>query len=105
MLIFISIKKCLEAQKKGKWAEELSKVWSHNTSISRATKFTPFELLFHKEVVTPEETKFRSAKAMSEAVHMSTEAESKDLFEADRLKAVRNLHVYQAKMKACKDKM
>ena len=49
-IIFGSIKKCLFDQKKGKWADELSKViWSHNTSESRTTKFTPFRLLYGAE--------------------------------------------------------
>jgi ribonuclease HI len=40
--IFSAIKKCLFEQKKGKWADELSRViWSHNTTESRTTKFTP----------------------------------------------------------------
>jgi hypothetical protein len=52
-LMFTSVTECLEDQKKGKWAEELLKaVWSHNTSISRATNFTPLKLLFSEEVVT-----------------------------------------------------
>jgi hypothetical protein len=39
--IFSAVKKCLFMQKKGKWADELSRViWSHNTIESRATKFT-----------------------------------------------------------------
>jgi hypothetical protein len=46
-LIFSEIKKCLFDQKKGKWVDELPKViWSHNTTVSRATGFTPFRLLF-----------------------------------------------------------
>jgi hypothetical protein len=46
-LIFTAIKKILEDQPKGKWVEELSRaVWSHNISICRATKFTPFKLLY-----------------------------------------------------------
>jgi hypothetical protein len=46
-LIFSSIKKCLFDLKKGKWADELPNVvWSHNTSKSRATRFTPFRLLY-----------------------------------------------------------
>jgi hypothetical protein len=45
-LIFSAIKKILENQPMGKWAEELPRVvWSHNTSICRVTKFTPFKLL------------------------------------------------------------
>jgi hypothetical protein len=55
-LIFFAIKKILEDQPKGKWVEELSRaVWSHNTSVSRATNFTPFKLLYGGEPVTPEE--------------------------------------------------
>jgi hypothetical protein len=40
-LIFKAIKKILEGEKKGKWAEVmLETVWSHNTTMSRATNFT-----------------------------------------------------------------
>jgi hypothetical protein len=88
-LIFTAIKKCLEDQKKGKRAEELPKVvWRHNISISRATNFTPFKLLFEDEVVTPEEIKFKTARTRSKVVHNSIEAESKDLLEPERLKVV-----------------
>jgi IS30 family transposase len=46
-LIFLAIKKMLEGQPKGKWVEELPRaVWRHNTSICRATNFTPFRLLY-----------------------------------------------------------
>jgi hypothetical protein len=46
-LIFTTIKKILENQSKGKWAEELPRVvWSHNTSVYRATKFSPLKLLY-----------------------------------------------------------
>jgi transposase InsO family protein len=42
--IFSVIKKCLFEQKKGKWVDELSRViWSHNTTESRTTKFTPIQ--------------------------------------------------------------
>jgi transposase InsO family protein len=52
-LIFTAIKKILEDQPKGKWAEELLRaVWSHNTSICRVTKFTPFKLLYGEEFLT-----------------------------------------------------
>jgi hypothetical protein len=79
-LIFSAIKKILEDQPKGKWAEELPReVWSHNTSIYRATKFTPFRLLYGEEPVTPEEIKLHNARTRAEAIHNPTEAESKDL--------------------------
>jgi hypothetical protein len=55
-LIFSGIKKCLFDQKKGKWVDELPKViWSHNTTVSRATGFAPLRLLFGTEAMTPEE--------------------------------------------------
>jgi hypothetical protein len=58
-LIFSTIKTILEDQLKGKGAEELPRdVWSHNTSVSRATNFIPFKLLYGEESVTPEEIKF-----------------------------------------------
>jgi hypothetical protein len=51
-LIFLAIKKILEDQPKGKWAEELPRaVWSHNTSICRVTKFIPFKLLYGEELL------------------------------------------------------
>jgi hypothetical protein len=79
-LIFTAIKKCLEDQKKGKWTEELPKaVWSHNTSVSRATNVTSFKMLFSEDPVTPEEIKFWSARTSSEAAYSPIEAESKDL--------------------------
>ena len=37
-----------------------SAIWSHNTIESRATKFTPFKLLYDEEAVTPEEIKLKS---------------------------------------------
>jgi hypothetical protein len=53
-LIFEAIKKILEGEKKGKWAEVMTRVvWSHNTIVYRATNFTPFRLLFGVEVVLP----------------------------------------------------
>jgi hypothetical protein len=34
-------------QKKGKWVDEMPKVvWSHNTTTSRETSFTPLRLLY-----------------------------------------------------------
>jgi hypothetical protein len=42
-LIFEAIKKILECEKKGKWAEVMPRaVQSHNTTASKATNFTPF---------------------------------------------------------------
>jgi hypothetical protein len=42
-LIFKAIKTILEVEKKDKWAEVMPQaVWSHNTTVCRATNFTPF---------------------------------------------------------------
>jgi hypothetical protein len=59
----------------------IKKIWSHNTSICIATKFTPFKLLYGEEPVTPEEIKLRSTRTNTEAIHCHFEAKSKDLLE------------------------
>jgi hypothetical protein len=42
-LIFEAIKKILKGDKKCMWAEVMPRaVWSHNTTVSRATNFTLF---------------------------------------------------------------
>jgi hypothetical protein len=52
---------------RGEWAEELPRVvWSHNTTTSRATNFTPFRLLYGEEVIIPEEIKLGSLRADQE---------------------------------------
>jgi hypothetical protein len=57
-LIFEAIKKILEGEKKGKWAEVMpTAVWSHNTTMCRASNFTPFRLMFGAKAVLPEEIK------------------------------------------------
>jgi hypothetical protein len=82
----------LEDHSKGKWVEELLRaVWSHNTSICRVTNFTPFRLFYGKEPVTLEEIKLDSARTKAESIYGSTEAESKDLLEPERMKVVKNL--------------
>ena len=60
-IIFAGIKKNITELPKGKWVDELPRViWSHNTTESRATKFTPFKLLYGEEAVTLEEIKLKS---------------------------------------------
>jgi hypothetical protein len=94
-LIFSAIKKILEDQPKGKWVEELLRtVWSHNTSVCRATNFTPFKFLYSEELVTSEEIKLHSARTKAEAIYNPTEAESKDLLEPECMKAVENMQSY-----------
>jgi hypothetical protein len=81
-LIFESINKILEGQKKGKWAEVMPRaVWSHNTTVYRATNFTLFRLLFKAEAVLQEEMKHQSLRRTTEAPPCPNEAEEKDLLE------------------------
>jgi hypothetical protein len=104
-LIFSAIKKIIEDHPKGKWAEEMPRaMWTHNTSICRATKFTPFRLLYGEEPVTPDEIKLRSARTRVEAIHNPTKAEAKDLLEPERMKAIENLQSYQNETRAWRDK-
>jgi hypothetical protein len=57
-LIFEAIKRILEGEKKDKWAEVMPKaVWSHNSTVYRATNFTPFWLMYEAEAVLPEKIK------------------------------------------------
>jgi hypothetical protein len=91
-LIFEEIKKKLEGEKKGKWADVMPRaVWSYNTMVRRATNFTPFRLLFRAEAMLPEEIKHQSLRTIAEAAPCPNEDEEKDLFESVRLKAVANL--------------
>jgi transposase InsO family protein len=75
-IIMTGIMKLIFNQPRGKWPDELIKVvWSHNTTISRSTGFTPFKLLFGDEAITP-----------------------KDAIEGIRLQAVENINKYQAEI-------
>jgi transposase InsO family protein len=96
-IIMTKIMKLIFNQLRGKWSDELIKVvWSHNTTISRSSGFTPFKLLFGDKAITPEE-----AKAGSIRTAASTEDEvdyhvAKDIIEGTRLQAVENINKYQA---------
>jgi hypothetical protein len=91
-LIFEAIKKILEGEKKGKWAEVMPKaVWSHNTTVCRETNFMPFRLMYRADAVLPEEVKHQSFCTATEAPMCPSEAEEKLLLESDRLKVVANL--------------
>jgi hypothetical protein len=79
-------------------------VWSHNTFICRATKFTPFKLLYGEEPITPDEIKLCSARTKTEATYSPSEAKSKDLLEPEHMKAVKNLQSYQNETRAWRDK-
>jgi hypothetical protein len=91
-------------QKKWKWADEMSRViLSHNTTESRATKFTPFRLLYGAEAMCPEELVNQSARVLAENSKESEELD-KDFVESNRLNAVSNLRKYQEETKRWRDK-
>jgi hypothetical protein len=55
-VIFAGIKRNITDLPKSKWAEELPRViWSHNTTMSKTTQFSPFKLLYGEEAMLPEE--------------------------------------------------
>jgi hypothetical protein len=94
----------LRERKKGKWAEVMpTAVWSHNTTVYRATYFMPFWLMYRAEAMLPEEIKHRSLRATAESTTCPNEAEEKDLLESDRLKAMTNLEKYQEETRALRD--
>jgi hypothetical protein len=65
-IILLGNTKSLVGLPKGKWTKELIKVvWNHNTSISRPRSFTPFNLLFEYEAVTPEKVKMGSERVIA----------------------------------------
>jgi hypothetical protein len=102
--VFSSIKKYLFDQKKGKWADEISRViCSHNTTESRTTKFTLFRLLYGAEAMCLEELANGGARVL---VGSSRESEEVDkvLVEIDRLDAVQILPKYQEETRKWRNK-
>jgi hypothetical protein len=75
-------------------------VWSHNTTVCRATNFMPFRLMYGVEAVLPEEVKHRSLRTATTTPTCPSEAEEKDMLESDRLKVVANLQKYQEETRA-----
>jgi hypothetical protein len=103
-LSFEAIKMKLEDEKKGKWAEAMPTiVWSHNTTICRATNFTPFQLMYGAKAMLPEEINHQSLQTATEIVQCPNEAEEKDLLKSKRLKVVVNLEKYQEQARAWRD--
>jgi hypothetical protein len=91
------IMKLIFNQPRGKWPDELVKVvWSHNTSISRSTGFTPFKLLFRDEAITLEEAKAGSIRTVALVEDKANYSVVKDTIEGTRLQTVENINKYQA---------
>jgi transposase InsO family protein len=98
-IIMMGIMKLIFNQPRGKWPDELIKVvWSHNTTTSRSTCFTPFKLLFGDEAITPEKAKAGSIRivALAEDEAEADYSVDKDAIEGIRLQAVENINKCQA---------
>jgi hypothetical protein len=93
-------------QKKGKWVDELPKViWSHNTTVSRATGFTPFRLLFGTEAMTLEEIKNESLRVLkAKEIEEVDKKVEKVMIELTILEPAENIEKYQKETKAWRDK-
>jgi hypothetical protein len=96
-IIMTGIMKLIFNQPRGKWPDELIKVvWSHNTTVSRSTGFTPFKLLFGDEAITPEEAKAGPIRTVASAEDEANYSVIKDTIEGTRLQAVENINKYKA---------
>jgi hypothetical protein len=95
-IIMTGIMKLIFNQPRGKWPDELIKVvWSHNTTASRSTGFTPFKLLFGDEAITPEEAKIGSIRTIASAEDEADYQVTKDTIEGTRLQAIEHINKYQ----------
>jgi len=102
-IIFSAISKTLLNLRKGKWVDELPRVvWSHNTTVSRATRFTPFKLLYGEEAMLPEEIKHQSLRSMKQLL-AEDEDYCKETLESVRLEAVESITKYQQETKKWRD--
>jgi transposase InsO family protein len=98
VVIMTGIMKLIFNQPSGKWLDELIKVvWSHNTTMSRSTRFTPFKLLFGDEAITPEEAKAGSIRTIASAEDEADCQITKNPIEGTRLQAIEHINEYQAK--------
>jgi hypothetical protein len=96
-IIMTGIMKLIFNQPRGKWPDELIKVvWSHNTTASRSTGFTPFKLLFGDEAITPEEAKIGSIRTIASVEDEANYQVTKDTREGTRLQAIEHINKYQA---------
>jgi hypothetical protein len=96
-IIMMGIMKLIFNQPRRKWLDELIKVvWSHNTTTSRSTGFTPFKLLFGDEAITSEKAKAGSIRTAASAEDEADYSVDKDAIEGIRLQAVENINKYQA---------
>jgi hypothetical protein len=97
-IIMTGIMKLIFNQSRGKWPDELIKVvWSHNTTVSRETSFTPFKLLSGDEAITREEARtgsIRTTTSVEDEVDLQI---TKGTIEGTRLQAIEHINKYQSK--------
>jgi transposase InsO family protein len=104
-IIMTGIMKLIFNQPRGKWPDELIKVvWSHNTTTSRSTGFTPFKLLFGDKAITPEEAKIGSIRTIASAEDEADYQVTKDTIEGTRLQAIEHINKYQAETVKWRDR-
>jgi hypothetical protein len=104
-IIFTGIIKNLRGMARRKWVKELPRVvWSHNTTTSRATNFTPFRLLYGEEAVIPKEVKLGSLRAYQEPQTEEDENLAIDTREEDRLQPLSNIEKYQDETRKWRNK-
>ena len=77
-------------------------MWSHNTTASRTTGFTPFKLLYGEEAMLPKEVRHQSLRVIKQTL-AEDEEYSKETIEGTRLKAVENITKYQDQTKKWRD--
>jgi len=90
-----------------KWVEELSSVlWSLRTTPSRATKYTPFFMVYGSEAVLPMDLEYGSPrlKAYNEQTNKETRENAVDQLEEARDMALLNSARYQQKLRRYHDK-
>jgi transposase InsO family protein len=94
-IIITGIMKSIFNQPKGKWPDELIKVvWNHNTVVFRATRFTPFKLLFGDEAITPEEARTGSIRTLASKEDEGDCQITKHTIEGTRLQAIEYINKY-----------
>jgi len=90
-----------------KWVEELSSVlWSLRTTSSRATKYTPFFMVYGSEAVLPIDLEYGSPqlKTYNEQTNKETRENAVDQLEEARDMALLNSARYQQKLRHYHDK-
>jgi transposase InsO family protein len=96
-VIMTEIMKLIFNHPRGKWPDELIKVvWSHNTTVSRSTGFTPFKLLFGDEAITLEEARIGSIRTTTSVEDETDSQITKDTIEGTRLQAIEHINKYHA---------